>query len=67
MAQESLHKLFRNAGFFTTQGTNEEKGTGLGLMLCQEMIEKNGGKIWAESNIHEGTTFKFTLPSPISS
>jgi signal transduction histidine kinase len=46
----------------STKGTNQEKGTGLGLILCKEFVEKNGGTIWVESIENEGTTFYFTVP-----
>ncbi|OQY28831.1 MAG: hypothetical protein B6244_05955 [Candidatus Cloacimonetes bacterium 4572_55] len=46
-----------------TEGTDGEAGTGLGLILCKELIEKNRGHIWAESNEGMGSTFHFTLPA----
>lgn len=44
-------------------GNSKEKGTGIGLMLCKEFVELNGGIIWVESEYHVGTTFYFTLPA----
>ena len=58
---ENIGKLFSNQTF-TTRGTNNEKGTGLGLMLCKEFVEKNGGKIWVETTLNEGSTFYFSVP-----
>ncbi len=60
--EEDLQKLFRIDSHVTTAGTNDEKGSGLGLILCKEMIERNHGKIWAYSRLNEGTSFTFTLP-----
>ena len=54
-------KIF-NTFSFTTAGTSQEKGSGLGLSLCKEMIERNNGRIWFESTVDVGTTFTFLLP-----
>jgi signal transduction histidine kinase len=62
--EKYLPQLFSDS-FFTTKGTMDEKGTGLGLMLCKEFIEKNGGTITVESTYEQGSTFKFTLPLAI--
>ncbi len=62
--------LFKRTSSYSTRGTANEMGTGLGLILCKEFIEKNGGKIWLESKVGEGSTFFFTLPKyekPVSS
>jgi two-component system, sensor histidine kinase and response regulator len=61
LSEQALQKLFQSAAIFSTTGTDGEKGTGLGLKLCQEVIEKNGGKIWVESEQGKGTVFKFSL------
>lgn len=65
MKPEIVEKLFM-AETFTTLGTNNEKGTGLGLQLCKDFIEKNNGKIWAESNYGIGTSVCFTIPAKIN-
>lgn len=59
---EKIDLIFRKNQSFTTYGTQGEKGTGLGLTLCQEMIEKNNGQIGVESEPGQGTTFWFALP-----
>jgi len=61
IAEENLPKIFGDK-FFTTSGTQKEKGSGLGLLLSKELIEKNNGKIWLDSIEGEGTSFYFTLP-----
>ncbi len=61
--QEDLDNLFRIDAIQTTYGTAKEKGTGIGLILCKEFIDKNGGRIWAESEVGKGSHFKFVLPS----
>ncbi len=62
MSAEDLNKLFKVDVHHSTLGTASEVGTGLGLIMCQEMVEKNGGKIWVESQLNIGTTVKFTAP-----
>ncbi len=60
--QENLERLFLVDSTFSTRGTLNEKGTGLGLVLCKEFVEINKGTIWAESELEKGSTFYFTLP-----
>jgi signal transduction histidine kinase len=62
MSKDNLEKIFDISSKHSTLGTNKEKGTGLGLILCKEFVERNQGTISVESEIDIGTTFKFTLP-----
>ncbi len=62
IAADDLAKLFRIDAYHSTPGTAEETGTGLGLIMCQEMITLNGGQIWAESELEQGSVFYFTVP-----
>lgn len=62
ITKDNLEKLFRIDESYTTLGTNMEKGTGLGLILCKEFIDKHNGRIWAESKEGKGSTFNFTIP-----
>lgn len=62
MKPEEMEKLFKLDASISKSGTSGEKGTGLGLLLCKELTEKNGGRIWVESVYGKGTTFIFTVP-----
>jgi signal transduction histidine kinase len=57
-----LEKLFSFSHNRSTKGTADETGTGLGLLLCKEFVDKHGGKIWAESVVDKGTTVSFGIP-----
>ena len=61
ISEKNIKKLFDVTEIYSTRGTNDETGTGFGLLLCKEFIEKQGGKIWVESQEGIGTTFFFTL------
>jgi two-component system, sensor histidine kinase and response regulator len=60
--EENSYKLFKTDSSYSTDGTAHEKGTGLGLVLCKELVEKQGGEIRVESKKGQGSTFSFSLP-----
>jgi len=61
IAPDVQNILFEKTSGYSTRGTANEKGTGLGLILSKEFVEKNGGRIWLQSEMGEGSTFYFTL------
>lgn len=63
ISEESIKKLFTLDKNTMTHGTEGETGTGLGLVLCKEFVEKNDGTIWVESKLGEGSVFSFTIPA----
>ncbi len=62
ISKENIEKLFRIDSKYSVPGTENEQGTGLGLKLCKEFVEKQGGKIWVESIENKGSDFKFSIP-----
>ncbi len=62
---ENQQKLFQNT-LFTSRGTRDEKGSGLGLILCRDFVEKHAGKIWVKSTEGKGSTFYFTMPLSVN-
>ena len=62
ISEENINKLFRIDVNYKTNGTENEKGTGLGLILCKEFVEENGGSVRVESILGKGSSFIFTIP-----
>lgn len=62
ISKSNLEKIFNIDEVLTTVGTENEKGSGLGLVICREFIEKNGGRISVESELNKGTQFCITIP-----
>jgi two-component system, sensor histidine kinase and response regulator len=60
--EENIEKLFKIDAGFSTNGTAQESGTGLGLILCKEFVERNKGDIWVMSEYGKGSTFCFSIP-----
>lgn len=61
--ENDIDKIFKVGTSFTKRGTQNEKGTGLGLLLCKEFVEKHDGRIWVESQVNVGSVFRFTIKS----
>jgi signal transduction histidine kinase len=66
MSKETMAKLFKIDANLSTRGTDNEKGTGLGLLLCKEFADKHNGKLWVESEEGKGSTFKLLLPLDVT-
>jgi len=62
LSEKDISKLFRIDVQNSEIGTSKEKGTGLGLILCKEFVERHGGRIWVESEIGKGSKFNFLIP-----
>jgi PAS domain S-box-containing protein len=63
IGQDDIKKLFRMDLYYSTEGTLNESGTGLGLLLCKEIVDKYKGNIWVESELDKGSKFIFTIPN----
>lgn len=62
ISEEDLPKIFNSKKHHTTYGTNRESGSGLGLVLCKDFVEKNGGTVWVESEVGKGSSFFVEFP-----
>ncbi|HKI77040.1 MAG TPA: ATP-binding protein [Ignavibacteriaceae bacterium] len=63
MTDQARDNIFSKKAEHSKPGTQDEKGSGLGLILCKEMVAKHGGNIWVESKLNKGSKFIFTLPN----
>lgn len=66
IGKEDLERLFDTQSHYSKMGTANEAGTGIGLLLCKEFLELDGGSIWAESEQGKGSAFKFTLQTSMT-
>ncbi|HCV16108.1 MAG TPA: hybrid sensor histidine kinase/response regulator [Rikenellaceae bacterium] len=64
ISEEKQKLLFKADTHFTSFGTGNEEGSGLGLLLCNEFVSRNGGKLWFVSEEGKGSTFSFDIPTP---
>ena len=62
ISEENIEELFKIDQGYSTKGTEKESGTGLGLILCKELISQSNGKISVKSTLGKGSDFQFTLP-----
>ena len=62
MDSDTMQSLFKIGKTTSVNGTEGERGTGFGLLLCKEFVEKHAGRIWVESELGKGSNFKFTIP-----
>ena len=62
ISEENINKLFNARENFQSIGKSSRKGVGVGLILCKDLVERNGGRMYVESTVGQGSTFYFTLP-----
>ena len=66
ISEDNIKKLFHIDQNISTSGTQNEEGSGVGLILCKEFVEMNCGEIFVESEVGKGSSFSFTLPRSIN-